>query len=294
MQNAALQSYHRRMHRVLDYIDTHLDDDLSLETLSRVAAFSKFHFHRQFASLFGLSVHRYVQLKRLKRASYRLAFRNNCELIEVAFDSGYQAPEAFARAFKARIGQTPSQFRDSPDWVPWQQAFAPIASVWSLSMSNAINFDDVEIVDFPTTAVGLLEHRGDPALLENSIQRFISWRKQEGLPPASNATFTILYDDPDSVGPRDYRTDLCVVTDKVITENEFGIVASEIPGGTCAMIRTHWSPTALKASIMALYADWLPQSGYTPRDYPPFVKRLNFFPDVPESDVEVELFIPLI
>ena len=45
---AALQNYHARMQRALDYIDRHLDGDLDLETVSRIAAFSKFHFHRQF------------------------------------------------------------------------------------------------------------------------------------------------------------------------------------------------------------------------------------------------------
>ena len=69
---AALQNYQARMRRVLDYIDRHLDSDLDLETVSGVAAFSKFHFHRQFTATFGLSVHRYVQLARMKRASHRL------------------------------------------------------------------------------------------------------------------------------------------------------------------------------------------------------------------------------
>ena len=59
---AALQNYQSRMRRVLDHIDRHLDSDLDLETASGVAAFSKFHFHRQFTATFGLSVHRYVQL----------------------------------------------------------------------------------------------------------------------------------------------------------------------------------------------------------------------------------------
>lgn len=55
---AALRNHQVRMRRVLDYIDRHLDSDLDLETLSAVAAFSKFHFHRQFTATFGLSVHR--------------------------------------------------------------------------------------------------------------------------------------------------------------------------------------------------------------------------------------------
>ena len=66
---AALQNYQIRMQRVLDHIDRHLDADLDLDTLSAVAAFSKFHFHRQFTATFGLSVHRYVQLARMKRAT---------------------------------------------------------------------------------------------------------------------------------------------------------------------------------------------------------------------------------
>lgn len=41
---AALQNYHDRMQRVLDHIDRHLDDDLDLETVSGVAAFSSFIF----------------------------------------------------------------------------------------------------------------------------------------------------------------------------------------------------------------------------------------------------------
>ena len=62
----ALEHYHARMQRVLDHIEQHLDDDLDLDVLSRVAAFSKFHFHRQFSALFGISPHRYVQLARMK------------------------------------------------------------------------------------------------------------------------------------------------------------------------------------------------------------------------------------
>jgi AraC family transcriptional regulator len=80
--------YHARMQRVQTYFDEHLDDDLDVDLLSGIAAFSKYHFHRQFASLFGISIYRYVQLLRLKRASSRLAFAGD-PVLEVALDSGY-------------------------------------------------------------------------------------------------------------------------------------------------------------------------------------------------------------
>lgn len=86
MTNAS--QYHARMRRVLDHIDRHLDDDLGLDALSKVAAFSKHHFHRQFTATFGLSVHRYVQLARLRRASYQLAFRDTADVTDIAMDAG--------------------------------------------------------------------------------------------------------------------------------------------------------------------------------------------------------------
>ena len=101
---AALQNYQARMRRVLDHIDRHLDDDLDLETVSGVAAFSKFHFHRQFTATFGLSVHRYVQLARMKRASHRLVYSDAQSVTEIAMDAGYDAPDAFARAFRHGSG----------------------------------------------------------------------------------------------------------------------------------------------------------------------------------------------
>lgn len=66
-------SYARRFKRVFDYIDRHLDDALLLEKLSEVAHFLPFHFHRQFCSYCGMPPGRYIQVMRLKRASYRPA-----------------------------------------------------------------------------------------------------------------------------------------------------------------------------------------------------------------------------
>ena len=98
----ALQNCHTRMRRVLDYIDLHLNGHLDLETVSRVAAFSKFHFHRQFAATFELSLHRYVQLARMKRASQRLASSDAQSVTDIAMDAGYDAPDAFAPVYCTR------------------------------------------------------------------------------------------------------------------------------------------------------------------------------------------------
>ncbi|MFC5743747.1 AraC family transcriptional regulator [Dyella tabacisoli] len=61
MNNAfAYQRYHARLQRVITYIDVHLSEDLSVETLAAVAAFSPFHFQRQFTPMFGIGVPRFI------------------------------------------------------------------------------------------------------------------------------------------------------------------------------------------------------------------------------------------
>ena len=65
-------TYAKRFEAVLAYIDSHLEGDLSVTALSRVAHFSAFHFHRQFTAYIGVPVSRYVQLMRLRRAAHHL------------------------------------------------------------------------------------------------------------------------------------------------------------------------------------------------------------------------------
>jgi len=284
-------AYLARFQNVLAYIDAHLHEDLTVAQLGDVAMFSKHHFLRQFSDLFGVGVYRYVQLCRLKRAAYQLAFRNDRSVIEIALDSGYDHPESFSRAFKKSAGQTPSEFRKHPQWEAWHDAYQPLTALRIRHMHTNLHARDIRIVDFPQTRVAVLEHRGDPNRIGDSIRAFIAWRKQHHLHPSRHATFNIFYDDPYQVAPEDYRFDLCVALERDISGD--GIVDKVIPAGRCAVLRHIGSDDHLHASISALYAQWLPRSGEEPRDFPLFVQRVTFFPDVPEHTAVTDIFLPL-
>jgi AraC family transcriptional regulator len=141
--------------------------------------------------------------------------------------------------------------------------------------------EQVRIVDFEETCVAVLEHRGSPALIGDSVRKFIDWRKQAGLPPGISATFNILYDNPAETAPENFRLDLCAATRKDVAPNGVGAAAKVIPGGRCAVLRHTSSDDGLGDSISYLYVDWLPRSGEEPRDFPPYCQRVSFFPDVP-------------
>jgi AraC family transcriptional regulator len=292
---AALQNYHVRMQRVLDHIDRHLDGDLDVETLSRVAAFSKFHFHRQFTATFEVSVHRYVQLARMKRASRRLASTDVPSVTAIAMDAGYDAPDAFARAFRRRLGQSPSSFRKSPDWVPWLAAFGPLDNARSKLMQISYTHDDVTIRDVPPTPVAIMEHRGDRATLQDTIQRFIRWRKAAGLLPEQNPTFMIFHSEREPAVAADYRIDICVGTDQPVESNDAQVKHGVIPGGRCAVLRAaNGASNNLEPEALYLYRDWLPVSGEEARDVPIYSKRwLSFLPGGQVHEPVAELFLPL-
>ena len=152
---------------------------------------------------------------------------------------------------------------------------------------------DVTIRDFPATKVAILEHRGDPETLGNSIQRFIEWRQAAGLHPKTNPTFTVWRSERRPEASADYSIDLCVGTDAAI-DTKGGIVkAGEIPCGRCAVLRVVGNTHNLEPAATYLYREWLPQSGEEARDYPIYCQRLSFPPEVKQHESVADVFLPL-
>lgn len=110
MKETTLEQYKERMLRVLVHIQQHLDEELSLEGLAGVAAFSPYHFHRIFRGMLGEPVKEHIRRLRLERAAMRLK-HSDMPVTMIAFEAGYETHEAFTRAFKAMGGLSPSEFR---------------------------------------------------------------------------------------------------------------------------------------------------------------------------------------
>ncbi|MBB5190995.1 AraC family transcriptional regulator [Silvimonas terrae] len=277
----------------MQFIDAHLVDDLPLARLAQVAGVSRWHFQRQFAALFGLGVYEYVQLRRLKRASLQLAFRPQQSVLDIALDCGYAGPEAFARAFRRQWGQSPRAFRQAPQWHDWHYVYLPLYTLRNRIMT-ALPDHQPDIVERAPTPVAVLAHRGDPARLGETIRQFIAWRKRQHLPPATHATFNVLYNDPYTTPPADYRIDLAVACPHPVEPGPEGLSAGELAGGRYAKLRYVGSDDALGMALRTLYVDWLAQSGETLRDAPLWIERVRFFPDVPEHEAICDIYLPLV
>lgn len=293
MHESAILAYEKRFVRVMNFINSRLCESLNLDELCRAANFSKYHFQRQFSEYFGISVYRYIQLLRLKRASYQLAFRQQLKVTEIALSSGFKNAESFSRAFKQFIGQTPTQFRKSPHWFVWGEKFKPLTLGKFLTHPKPESDRSIKIMDFPQTKIAVLEHRGSPALLGDSIRQFIQWRQfYQQLPPES-ATYNLLYCDEDHGEPERFHVDLGASTRLDIGANQFGVTAKNIPASRCAVLRHVGDERSLKDSFRYIYGDWLPKSGEEVRDFPPFLHRVTLYPDVPAHKNIVDIHLPL-
>jgi AraC family transcriptional regulator len=214
-------------------------------------------------------------------------------IVDISLASSYENHESFSRAFKKSTGQTPSEFREHPQWNPWHLIYQPLSDLRIEHMKPENQPDIVKVIMFKETKVAVFEHRGDPKLIEDSVRKFIKWRQQNHLSPQVSNTFNILYDNPSETSPENFRLDISASTERDVTENSFGVIEKTISSGRCAVLRYIGDEANLGESITYLYSNWLPLSGEEPRDFPLFLQRVKFFPDVPEHKVIIDVFLPL-
>ncbi|MBR3474162.1 MAG: AraC family transcriptional regulator [Oscillospiraceae bacterium] len=98
------------MQRALDYIEEHLTEELSYETIAAQSFCSSYHFQRSFSILFGCTLGEYIRARRLTLAGAELT-AGKCRVIDAALLCGYESPDSFARAFQKFHGFKPSQAR---------------------------------------------------------------------------------------------------------------------------------------------------------------------------------------
>jgi AraC family transcriptional regulator len=101
----------RKLQKVLDYIEEHLDAELALEHLASVAHLSPYHFARLFKNDTGLPPHQFVVVRRIERAKQLLRQRDRFSLADIAAEVGFSSQSHFTRHFKRLVGVTPKRFQ---------------------------------------------------------------------------------------------------------------------------------------------------------------------------------------
>lgn len=95
---------------LVEYIENHLEEELSLEKLAEEFYVSKYHIAHVFKDNIGLSIHQYITKKRLLLCEE--AIRAKMNITDVYQTYGFGDYSSFYRAFKKEYGISPKEFRD--------------------------------------------------------------------------------------------------------------------------------------------------------------------------------------
>jgi len=103
------QVSHSEVRRVRQYLETHFDEPICLDTLADVAGFSPYYLNRIFQTEIGIPPYEYLVKIRLKHAQEMIDAGRS--IAEAAHHSGFADQSHFTRFFKRHVGLTPGEFR---------------------------------------------------------------------------------------------------------------------------------------------------------------------------------------
>lgn len=120
---------------IVDYIEEHLDEYLSLDSISEALGYSKFYMSRCFTDEAGISIYKYIQGRRLTLAAHALIEQEKA-IIEIAYEAQYNSPQAFTLAFHQLYGCSPQTYRRNGIFYPKQERLLPKSLSFFASYKN--------------------------------------------------------------------------------------------------------------------------------------------------------------
>ena len=130
-------TYISSVNKALQFIDENLDTNLSLETISKVACFSPFHFHRIFKAITNETLNSYINRKRIEKVASVLTHKPEVSITELSLLFGFNSNSSLTRAFKKYYNISPSEFRRQKN-----SRFSKIGKVESKNGQEQVVFEE--------------------------------------------------------------------------------------------------------------------------------------------------------
>ena len=275
--------YIQRVRKVMLYIESHLDEQLELQKLAKIAAFSPFHFYRIFRSLVGESLSEYLRRLRLDRAALQLrAGQKN--IITIALEAGYETHSSFSKAFKKHLGKTPSSYR--------HEGKEQNLLINLKTLNQGIKMD-AEIIETENINVLFIRRTGNYcASAPDATKTLWSQLGNQGIDIQAQQYYGIAHDDPDITKEEQVRYDACVA--KAVGMKISGELSEQnIPGGKHVRFVHKGTLTKLSETYDYIYGHWLPNSGKQLADRPCVLEYIHK-PDCLDEDKWVtNVYLPL-
>lgn len=216
MDTVTIKSYHiKAILAVLVYIETNVDQPLSLSKLASVAAISPCYFHRLFKAYLSMTPKEYIDRIRIASSTGRLCY-SKIPIGDIAFAMGYEEPSSFTKAFVKYFKVSPRNYRKEK-----QKEL--------LQFSNQPSIPAPEYVYRQEEQVVFLRKVGD---YRKTVYQGIE--ECRVLFKGSERCYGIALDDPFTLSREECRFDLCVAKapflpqkgdwgKKVLTEGKYAV-----------------------------------------------------------------------
>ena len=295
-QPSAELEYQSHIHAVLVYIQANLDEPLRLEVLAAIAGFSPFHFHRIFSAFVGETVADYVRRVRLQRAAQQI-LETPQSITNIALSAGYETPAAFTKAFRQYFDITPSKLRDVRDRSATTVVISPKTKLNKRSMLM-----QAELRTLPDQRVLYARQKGIVdgdfgQAAKIAFHRLYSYIEQHHLQQQVSAVcLGITPDEPGVVPDEECRYDAGVfVNDNspIAIQSDEPVDVQTLPSGRYAVFLHKGPYNTIGQTWDAIYRNWLPASGETLRDVPPYEVYLDTTGQTRPEDLCTEIFVPI-
>lgn len=278
------EEYIARVNKVQDYIDRNISEEFSLARLAGIANFSLYHFHRIYYCVTGETLFQYIQRLRLEKAARFLIVNRRMPIMDISLECGFSNQSSFAKAFKNYYGMSAARFRSEYGKESNMGKVLPDMSGYNTCIRNnqcgrRQEYDipyTVERKSMKELYMVYLRHTGpyqcDSALFRNLSQKLNQWAGEKGIVQNTNTRWlTLIHDSPGITGDDKLRISYGMTVPETFlpaADGEFGTMA--VPGGKYAVGHFVLAADEYQYAWNALYADWLPKSGYQPDDRPSF------------------------
>ncbi|WDV44871.1 AraC family transcriptional regulator [Clostridiaceae bacterium M8S5] len=122
-----MSDYYSRIQKTLEYIESNIKDEISLDKLAQMCFYSSHHFHRIFQSIVGIPISDYIRKRKLAVIANEI-IETDKKILDIATEYGFNSHETFTRAFKRTFDITPTAYRKlNTHAIPinfWKVSFA--------------------------------------------------------------------------------------------------------------------------------------------------------------------------
>lgn len=311
------EEYVARINRVIDHIETHIDGELSLSALAKVACFSPFHFHRVFAAMMGETLCDFVARVRLERAASLLCAQPRRSITDIALACGFASSASFARAFRAAFHVSASMWRAGAchgvadaarsrrpmeallGYAVLSERLEPITRrpQWVVRLDATAEPVLIETRAMPDLHVAYVRYvgryQGMAEVFAGLFSKLARWAGPRGLLRDAGARWLAVYhDDPEITDDHKLRTSVCLtVPPDTPASGEVGRMV--IAGGEYGVGRFVLGERDYTRAWSAMVGGWLPESGYQPDDRHCFELYDQSCEPGPDGRVPVEICVPV-